>query len=1289
MSDPSSYVNEDDLEDILYNEMEGEETNISKTLQITGGLLASDQFQSPTYISSIDDQNIVDAEVQKDNNINKEMQKLPLPFPPSPYSGTHYLPVQSPTSTTAKSNHSQLNQTGLLSPSGINRLSSLGPPRSPLSPSMRNSVRIRDPPKRYTPTSFLNDGQHQSQATSVADTTITTLNSPVKVNAIHIEPNNMNNKQDSNEFSFSSEAKLNRAIPSSILLNDINSRNTSPSNSKDNFVSTYKSKGVAPTPQSQINSFRSNQSRSNIKIVSPGVDVRSSGGESPMARLRRMEEKRREKEITKKEDERTSKHKAHILKHGGSILSAWIIRKRSDESFSNAQSRWFVLGESYLSYYSNDEATEPRDVILFDAKCSVNIAIFPSPEITFHSMGRIFYLTFKSRGDAELWHAKINELIHKSQYSTFHNFGSFAPVRYAQESCVRPLVDGKETFAEISDAIMGAKEQILIGGWWVSPDVLMKRSNSKVDGFHSVKLSTMLLDAAERGVSIFILIFREMQMALGMNSQYSQNTLSALHPNIHVLRHPFNNTAPHPWSHHEKIVIIDQYISFVGGIDLCFGRYDNDPHDILFFGNDNDDKTNEINVNTLHPGIDYYNPRHSEFKEVQFYTRDLTDRKNLPRMAWHDVHCMCIGTPSRDVARHFLVRWNYIRRNSFSIYEDSTLKAIPFLLPFGEGALLDLAKFHHRSKLIGEAWRMKNQSENARILEGIKQGKTNVMVPCQVQIVRSIGQWSLGIQTEQSIQTAYCELISRSKSFIYIENQYFVSKVISKGNGKFDEAVDFVENIVANSIIERVSRAMKEGQPYKAIIIIPAYPAHSGTPLTNKTVRAVLHYQMNSIRRMYSVLKKRHPEVDATSYLSFYTLRNFAVHPLRGPVTEMLYVHSKYMCIDDEISIIGSANINDRSMSGNRDSEVCIIINEGNTNDLVVKNDCSRTYNNVNNRSSPSGVSRRPNDSTTQAISPDGKFRVSTIPGAFSKALRIRLWREHLGTTCPHKKKHKSLEAYINGDTLKNTELDAKGEIYLGANVGEDGNYRNNNNINNGIELGIETISIKEGMDSSNRKTSSPDNQIRNTFDDKAESLNENLDQGKSKHHKHKKRISTFGRFTTANHLSSFDAAIENMFFLDEINDEYFLDPLECWQNISVPMACSNTHIYNHVFPYIEQSEYRSTDGLTRDAYNYPRKELMNNQSDDNLKSKSSGGKDDSKNDRVKEEKQTSLSQQHENVKVSSQSKNVTPYPSRDPYLLTKIRGFLVNFPIDYLCEDDLSPPVSSIEYLLPSSTFT
>lgn len=35
-----------------------------------------------------------------------------------------------------------------------------------------------------------------------------------------------------------------------------------------------------------------------------------------------------------------------------------------------------------------------------------------------------------------------------------------------------------------------------------------------------------------------------------------------------------------------------------------------------------------------------------------------------------------------------------------------------------------------------------------------------------------------------------------------------------------------------------------------------------------------------------------------------------------------IYVHSKVMIVDDRISVIGSSNINDRSLLGSRDSEV-------------------------------------------------------------------------------------------------------------------------------------------------------------------------------------------------------------------------------------------------------------------------------------------------------------------------------------------------------------------------------
>jgi len=42
--------------------------------------------------------------------------------------------------------------------------------------------------------------------------------------------------------------------------------------------------------------------------------------------------------------------------------------------------------------------------------------------------------------------------------------------------------------------------------------------------------------------------------------------------------------------------------------------------------------------------------------------------------------------------------------------------------------------------------------------------------------------------------------------------------------------------------------------------------------------------------------------------------------------TELIYVHSKLLLVDDNKVIIGSCNINDRSMVGNRDSEVAVVL---------------------------------------------------------------------------------------------------------------------------------------------------------------------------------------------------------------------------------------------------------------------------------------------------------------------------------------------------------------------------
>lgn len=62
-------------------------------------------------------------------------------------------------------------------------------------------------------------------------------------------------------------------------------------------------------------------------------------------------------------------------------------------------------------------------------------------------------------------------------------------------------------------------------------------------------------------------------------------------------------------------------------------------------------------------------------------------------------------------------------------------------------------------------------------------------------------------------------------------------------------------------------------------------------------------------------------------YLGIYCLRTHGI--ISGlPATEIVYIHSKILIIDDSVALIGSANINDRSLMGDRDSEIAVVVED-------------------------------------------------------------------------------------------------------------------------------------------------------------------------------------------------------------------------------------------------------------------------------------------------------------------------------------------------------------------------
>lgn len=82
------------------------------------------------------------------------------------------------------------------------------------------------------------------------------------------------------------------------------------------------------------------------------------------------------------------------------------------------------------------------------------------------------------------------------------------------------------------------------------------------------------------------MVFKDIVRVVGLNSWHTKKKLISKSPtkhNIKVIRHPDHRVMPGTessflYSHHEKTLIIDQTIAFIGGIDLCWGRWDTDEH---------------------------------------------------------------------------------------------------------------------------------------------------------------------------------------------------------------------------------------------------------------------------------------------------------------------------------------------------------------------------------------------------------------------------------------------------------------------------------------------------------------------------------------------------------------------------------------------------------------------------------------------------------------------------------------------------------------------------------------
>ncbi|XP_062215434.1 phospholipase D alpha 1-like [Phragmites australis] len=503
-------------------------------------------------------------------------------------------------------------------------------------------------------------------------------------------------------------------------------------------------------------------------------------------------------------------------------------------------------------------------------------------------------------------------------YEDAHISDGFAPrIRLAGNRFYEP----RRCWEDVFEAITNARRMVYIAGWSVNTDVVLVRDPRRPS---SGTLGELLKQKAHEGVTVLMLVWNDRtSVGLGpikrdgLMATHDEDTASYFRgTGVRCVLCPRNPDQGRSYvqdvetatmfTHHQKTVIVDGgnaeanappgLVSFLGGIDLCDGRYDTQEHPLF------------RTLGTTH---------RNDFHQPNFPGASI--KRGGPREPWHDIHCRVEGPATWDVLENFEQRW---RRQGD-----------------GDNFLVTLDKgwAAREASEDAESWNVQvfrsidggaaagfpeNPDEAARC--GLVTGKDNVI--------------------ERSIQDAYIHAIRRARDFIYIENQYFLG---SSYAWQRDDGVTVAEinalHLIPKELSLKIVSKIEAGERFAVYVVVPMWP--EGIPESG-SVQAILDWQRRTMEMMYKdvalAIRAKGLQANPRDYLTFFCLGNREadspgeyVPPERpDPDSDyeraqqarrfMIYVHAKTMIVDDEYIIVGSANINQRSMDGGRDSEIAM-----------------------------------------------------------------------------------------------------------------------------------------------------------------------------------------------------------------------------------------------------------------------------------------------------------------------------------------------------------------------------
>jgi phospholipase D1/2 len=460
---------------------------------------------------------------------------------------------------------------------------------------------------------------------------------------------------------------------------------------------------------------------------------------------------------------------------------------------------------------------------------------------------------------------------------------------------------------DIFDAINGARHLIYITGWSVYTEIALVRDGGRSGSV--LTLGELLKKKAGEGVRVLMLVWddRTSVGALkkdGLMATHDEETANYFQgTDVHCVlcpRDPDDSGSivqdlqiSTMFTHHQKIVVVDhdmprrpsgasrrrRIVSFVGGLDMCDGRYDTPVHPL--FGT----------LGTVH---------RDDFHQPNFATACIA--KGGPREPWHDIHCRLEGPVAWDVLYNFEQRWRKQGGRDLllqlrDVADGGIIPPSPVTYPEDTDSW-NVQLF--RSIDGGAAFGFPDTPDDAT-RAGLVSGKNQII--------------------DRSIQDAYIHAIRRARHFVYIENQYFLGSSYGwKADGIKPEDVGALHLIPKELALKVVSK-IEAGERFAVYVVVPMWP--EGIPESG-SVQAILDWQRRTMDMMYTdiaqAIQAKGVDADPRDYLTFFCLGNREVkkpgeyqpteeaEPDTGYIRAqqnrrfMIYVHTKMMIGTDSLS---------------------------------------------------------------------------------------------------------------------------------------------------------------------------------------------------------------------------------------------------------------------------------------------------------------------------------------------------------------------------------------------------